>query len=162
MDTCGKPLAVMPSSVVHEQKLPSKSVFVFIYSKSGKVYLQRRAEGKSLSPGKWDISAATHVIAGEAMEGAAVRVLEKELNLDTLSVTYSSSQQEDFPDGPLWISIYTAQLGNTTFTPNPEEVQDGMFVDEEELMSLYTHFHSKLTSVLKWAIQNNVIFNRGT
>ncbi|MCG8533072.1 MAG: NUDIX domain-containing protein [Desulfovibrionales bacterium] len=162
IDAAGKPLAVMPSAVVHEQKLSSKSVFVFIYSKSGKVYLQRRSEQKSLAPGHWDISAATHVIAGEALEGAAVRVLQKELNLEPIPLIHVGSKQAVFPDGPLWISLYAGQLGNTTFSPNPKEVQDGMFVDEDELLSLYTHFRSDLTPVLMWAIQHKVIFSRNT
>ncbi len=106
----------------------------------------------------WDISAATHVAANEALEASAERVLLKELNLTSISLHYKNSQQVRIDDATLWSSIYSANIGARTITPNPEEVQDGLYVDAEELQSLYEHFPDLLTSILKWAIRENIIF----
>ncbi|SHI66170.1 isopentenyl-diphosphate delta-isomerase [Halodesulfovibrio aestuarii] len=149
---------VVPSATAHAQRLAMKSVFVFIYNKQGKFFLQRRADNKTLAPGMWDISAATHVAANEALEASAERVLLKELNLTSISLHYKNSQQVRIDDATLWSSIYSANIGARTITPNPEEVQDGLYVDAEELQSLYEHFPDLLTSILKWAIRENIIF----
>lgn len=135
-----------------------KSVFVLIYNKQGKFFLQRRADNKALAPGMWDISAATHVGADEALEAAAERVLLKELNLTAAKLHYQKSQQVRIDDATLWSSIYSANIGTKTLTPNPDEVQDGLYVDAEELQSLYEHFPDMLTPVLVWAIEANIIF----
>lgn len=148
----------MPSASVHEQRLALKSVFVLIYNKQGKFLLQRRADNKALAPGMWDISAATHVGATEALEAAAERVLLKELNLSSVSLHYQKSQQEQIDDSTLWISLYSANIGSRSLTPNPEEVQDSLYVDAEELYSFYEHFPDMLTPVLTWAIEANIIF----
>lgn len=158
VDSSGKPLLVMPSATAHEQRLAIKSVFVLIYNKQGKFFLQRRSDNKALSPGMWDISAATHVGADEALEAAAERVLRKELNIPTVSLHYQKSQQERIDDSTLWISLYSANIGTKMLSPNPDEVQDGLYVDAEELQSLYEHFPSMLTPVLLWAIRANIIF----
>lgn len=133
-------------------------MFVLVYNKEGKVLLQRRAKDKVLAPGKWDISAATYVGAGEALESAAVRVLQKELNLTSIRLSYLQSQQEKISDATLWISLYTANVGNTPLSPNPLDVQDILFVDKEELLSLYEHFPEMLTPILIWAIKAEIVF----
>lgn len=148
----------MPSATAHQQGLSMKSVFVLIYNKQGKFFLQRRADNKALAPGMWDISAATHVGADEALEAAAERVLLKELNLASTTLHYQRSQQVSIDDATLWCSIYTATIGTNTLKPNPEEVQDGLYVDAEELQSLYEHFPDMLTPVLVWAIKAKHIF----
>ncbi len=162
VDSNGKPLLVMPSATAHAQRLAMKSVFVLIYNKQGKFFLQRRANNKALAPGMWDISAATHVGTDEALEAAAERVLRKELNISSVSLHYQKSQQERIDDSTLWISLYSANIGTTPLSPNPDEVQDGLYVDAEELQSLYEHFPSMLTSVLVWAIRANIIFTTST
>jgi len=135
-----------------------KSVFVLIYNKQGKIFLQRRADNKVLAPGMWDISAATHVGADEALEAAAERVILKELNITSAALQYQRSQQVSIDEATLWCSIYTASIGTKTLKPNPEEVQDGLFADAEEIQSLYEHFPDMLTPVLIWAIETNSIF----
>jgi len=149
---------VMPSADVHKQQLPMKSVFVLLYNRDGKLYLQRRANGKALAPGMWDISAATHVSAGEALGAAAERVLQKELNLSGIKLRYRNSQQERIETSTLWISLYAGNIGTKSISPNPNEVQDALFVDKEELDSLAKHFPDMLTPVLLWAIHANIIF----
>lgn len=149
----------MPSATAHSQRLAMKSVFVLIYNKQGKVFLQRRSNTKALAPGKWDISAATHVGVNEALEAAAERVLQKELNLSAVALHYQKSQEEQIEDATLWISLYSSDIGNRPLSPNPDEVQDGLFVDAEELQSLYNHFPDTLTPVLEWAVRCNIIFD---
>ena len=61
-----RPLAIMPKRLVHRQLLMHRSVQVMVFSPERKIYLQRRNRHKQFFPGRWDISARTHPLAGES------------------------------------------------------------------------------------------------
>ncbi len=71
----------LPRSVVHAQGLWHKSAQVWIIDSQNRVLLQRRDERKQTDPGKWDISVAGHVSAGQTVLEAALRETEEELGL---------------------------------------------------------------------------------
>ena len=52
-----------------------------IFDSRGRLLLQKRSTDKRVWPGKWDVSAAGGVAAGETTRMAAVRELEEELGL---------------------------------------------------------------------------------
>ena len=51
-------------------KLRHRAVHVFVYDKSGQILLQKRADSKSLEPGKWDSSVGGLLLAGESYKEA--------------------------------------------------------------------------------------------
>jgi len=55
---------------------------LWIVGSDGRLVLQKRAMAKENWPGKWDVSVAGHVSAGERPEDAAVREAREELGLD--------------------------------------------------------------------------------
>lgn len=66
---------------VHEKGLWHQTAHVWIWDGEGKILLQKRAEGKMICPGFWDVSAAGHIDAGEEVEDGALRETEEELGV---------------------------------------------------------------------------------
>jgi len=56
-------------------------VHLCIFDSRGRLLIQQRSDEKRVWPGKWDVSAAGGVAAGETTRIAAVRELEEELGL---------------------------------------------------------------------------------
>ncbi|NNM67938.1 MAG: NUDIX domain-containing protein [Spirochaetales bacterium] len=68
-------------SRVHAQGLWHKSAQVWILDSQNRLLLQRRDPSKQTDPGKWDISVAGHVSAGQSVLEAALRETHEELGL---------------------------------------------------------------------------------
>jgi isopentenyl-diphosphate Delta-isomerase len=67
---------------VHHEGLWHQSVHVWIINELGEVLLQKRSLTDYVHPGKWDISVAGHVPAGESYEKTAVREIKEEVGID--------------------------------------------------------------------------------
>jgi 16S rRNA (adenine1518-N6/adenine1519-N6)-dimethyltransferase len=66
---------------VHAQGLIHRAVHVFVLSRKGDLYLQKRSRLKDMSPGLWDSSVSGHLDAGEDYEAAALRELGEEIGI---------------------------------------------------------------------------------
>lgn len=66
---------------VHRKGLWHKSVHIWIVNKKEKVLLQKRSTLKESNPGKWDISVAGHLSAGQTSIEGALREIEEEIGL---------------------------------------------------------------------------------
>ena len=89
---------------VHAQGLLHRAVHIWLWAPGpdgglGEVLLQRRARCKDSWPGRWDISSAGHVSAGEAALPSAQRELQEELGLsfpaDRLEWLYTMFERMD-------------------------------------------------------------------
>lgn len=67
---------------IHKQGLWHRIIVVAIIDKNGHLLMQQRSDNKDTNPGKWDISTAGHVSAGQTSEEAAVREISEEVGLD--------------------------------------------------------------------------------
>ncbi len=72
---------------------------IFVFNSKGETMLQKRAEGKYHSAGKWSNTCCSHPAPGEAVMEAAHRRLKEEMGFDC-------SMQEKFS------FIYKADVGN--------------------------------------------------
>lgn len=68
-------------SFVHQNGAWHRAVHIWIINDKKELLIQRRAIQKESHPGKWDISAAGHVVAGETSLEAAVKEIKEELDL---------------------------------------------------------------------------------
>ncbi len=66
---------------VHEKGLWHRIVVIAIIDKEGHVLMQQRAKDKETNPGKWDVSVAGHVSAGQTSMEAAIREVEEEIGI---------------------------------------------------------------------------------
>ena len=71
---------------VHNKGLWHRAVHVFVFSPSGKLFIQQRSRHKFILPLHWDSSAAEHMQAGETYEQGALRGLEEELGISGVEV----------------------------------------------------------------------------
>ena len=66
---------------VHEKGLWHRIVVIAIIDKEGHILMQQRAKDKETNPGKWDVSVAGHVSAGQTSMEAAIREVEEEIGI---------------------------------------------------------------------------------
>jgi isopentenyl-diphosphate delta-isomerase len=66
---------------VHAEGLWHRVVGLWLYTKDGKILLQRRSKFKDTNPGKWTISVAGHVTSGQTVEEAVLSEAREELGI---------------------------------------------------------------------------------
>lgn len=67
---------------VHAQGLWHRAIIVAILGDDNQILLQQRSLNKEKNPGKWDISVAGHVSAGQSATDAAIREVTEEVGLE--------------------------------------------------------------------------------
>ena len=67
---------------VHEKGLWHRIVVIAIIDEEGHLLMQQRAKDKETNPGKWDVSVAGHVSAGQTSIEAAIREVKEEIGID--------------------------------------------------------------------------------
>jgi len=145
VDDRNRPLAVLPKDLVHRQLLRHKSVQVLVFNAEKKIYLQRRHPLKQFFPGRWDVSARTHLQVGEATLDAALRVLRDELQLDVDNPQPTRTLPACPETGFEQVSIYMISRNTQPIIPNPDEVSEGYYFTREELTCLIKEFKELLT-----------------
>lgn len=145
VDAADRRLMVMPLTEAHRQALNHRSVLVLVYNPLGKLYLQKRGAGKSLYPGRFDLSATGHVQAGESRLDAAARELFEELGLRAKALTFLDTAPATRETGFEFVTLFSAGRVSDPPHPNPDEVSGGMFVDAVELAALVRDYRDMLT-----------------
>lgn len=72
----------MRRAEVHAGGRRHRAVHIFVFNRSGELFLQKRSHLKDVHPGRWDSSAAGHLDAGEDYADAAKREIREELGID--------------------------------------------------------------------------------
>ena len=81
-DSAGERIGRVERSRAHgDNTLLHRAAHVFVFSRDGRVLLQKRALTKRIQPGKWDASVGGHLAAGEDYLTGARRELAEELGL---------------------------------------------------------------------------------
>lgn len=78
VDGLGRPLAVVPAAEAHRQSLPHRAALVLFFTREGKLLLGKRFRDSPVFPGRWDLTARTHILPGEAALDAAMRLVDAE------------------------------------------------------------------------------------
>lgn len=76
-----EPVGMADKLAAHQDGRLHRAVSVFLFNATGEVLLQRRADSKYHSPGRWSNTACGHPRPGEAPEDAARRRLRDELGI---------------------------------------------------------------------------------
>lgn len=80
-DDDGHPAGLVARPTVHRDGLWHRAVHVWLFRPDGRVYVQRRAPGKDVSPDCLDVSVGEHLQPGEDFLEAAYRGLAEELGV---------------------------------------------------------------------------------
>lgn len=130
-------LGTAPRSVCHAGTGKRHRAFVvFLINSDGEMLLQHRV-GAKLGGKRWDVSATSHVLAGENYESAARRSIKHELCINyskpladcgafVYTENYSIHSENEF------CRILVGEW-NGTFIANPEEITEAKFVPLAEL-----------------------------
>lgn len=70
---------ILPRSEVHKRGLWHRAIIVAIVNEQNQVLLQQRSNNKEKNAGKWDISVAGHLSAGQDSLSAAAREINEEV-----------------------------------------------------------------------------------
>lgn len=120
-------------STVHEKQLRHRAVHIFVFNKSGQLYLQRRSINKDTAPGKWVSSCSGHVDSGEDYDTSARRELGEELGLhETSDLKRIFKESPCIQTGYEFVWVYTCKACGP-FKLDPLEVSDGQWVDLKRL-----------------------------
>jgi isopentenyldiphosphate isomerase len=94
---------VKPKAEVHRDGDWHRAVHVWILGPGDQVLLQRRSKNKENNPGKWDVSVAGHLSAGEGSVQAALREIKEEIGLilasNDLSYQFTVTEEQILNDG---------------------------------------------------------------
>jgi 16S rRNA (adenine1518-N6/adenine1519-N6)-dimethyltransferase len=116
---------------VHAGDLRHRAVHIFVFNKSGELFLQKRSRWKDRHPQLWDSSAAGHVNAGHDYEQTAPRELVEELgvNAEMEEVAAISARPET---GWEFIRLYCARHEGP-FRFAPAEIETGAFFSPQQI-----------------------------
>jgi isopentenyldiphosphate isomerase len=130
----------------HAQGLWHRTVHVWVRNRSGHLLFQRRSLAKESFPGKWDISAAGHIAAGDASVDAAVREMKEELGVaidkTELRLLFTMKHGYVSPDGSFRdneisdVYLCTRPVEEKELTPDPEELMGTAYYPVNEAKRL--------------------------
>ena len=158
LDGKGCVLMIMPKKSVQRHKLPHKVVLVALRDQTGKLYLHKRSRTRARQPSLWNISVSAPVLAGEAREDTALRRLAEDLGIRGVPLR----QLVVLPPSPATDNAETTLFlaGPTTLSPcpDPKAVEEGMYVDRDELEALVRDLPHMLTRALHLVLDISGVF----
>ncbi|MBR7139682.1 MAG: NUDIX domain-containing protein [Lentisphaeria bacterium] len=135
-NSAGERIGRVERSRAHgDNTLLHRAAHVFVFSRDGRVLLQKRALTKRIQPGKWDASVGGHLAAGEDYLTGARRELAEELGLpeDTpLEHLFDVEIRNEIESEDA--RVFKA-FSEGPFDFQKEEIDEVRFFSEEELTS---------------------------
>jgi isopentenyl-diphosphate delta-isomerase len=129
-------LSTMHKMEAHRHGSLHRAISVFIFNNRNELLLQKRAQGKYHSPGKWTNTCCTHPYPGEIPIICAQRRLSEEMGLAArLTEAFSFSYKADVGNGLIENEFDHVFMGvsNQNPRPDPAEVSDWMWETLESL-----------------------------
>ncbi|XP_038717609.1 nudix hydrolase 3 isoform X2 [Tripterygium wilfordii] len=139
-----------PRGAVHRDGDYHRAVHVWIFAeRTQQLLLQRRADCKDSWPGKWDISSAGHISAGDSSLVTAQRELQEELGIslpkDAFEPIFVFLQECVINDGKFINNEYNDVYLVTTLDPIPSEA---FTLQETEVSAVNYIFFKEYKSLL--------------
>ncbi len=125
VDRDNAPVGVAPRARVRAERLTHRATYVFVFSSSGELLIQRRTPTKDLYPGYLDAAAGGVVVEGESYEESAARELAEELGVTAQLERHFDLLYED-PSNSCWGRVFTCRHDGP-FTLQAEEVESAAF-----------------------------------
>ena len=113
-----------------------KPVWIWIINDNGELLVQRRAACKKVSPNKWDMPSAGHVLAGETILEGAVRETYEELGVKTKESDYNFMFQYIFEGASALAQVYLLKLNTNDFILQKSEVAEVKWLKYDDFKEL--------------------------
>lgn len=127
------PIGNYPRSEIHAKGMLHRTIRLWIVSRHGIIWFQRKSESKSLFPCRLDPAATGHVDPGEDPKKAAIREAYEELDLPLKPRAIKALGEMPFaferPDGALdneraSIFLYEPDLGTRLYFKTNDEISE--------------------------------------
>ncbi len=122
---------------IEKNRLLHRLSRVIILNKEGKILVHKRAKGKLLRAGWWDVGVAETLESGESYESAAVRGLSEELGIAGISKeqignSFLSKIRHESETSNVICKVYEI-VYDGKIAPNQSEVEEFRFLSEKEI-----------------------------
>ncbi len=128
---------LMEKMEVHQKGLLHRAFSVYIFDGQNEFLLQKRAAGKYHCGGLWTNTCCGHPLPGEDVHHGAVRRLKEEMGLSCpLTKSFEFRYHVVLPNGLIeneYLHVFTGRLGAHHIQPDPEEVEDYIFLPSHEI-----------------------------
>ena len=143
----------------HQQGILHRAFSIFIFNSKGQLLLQQRAKHKYHSSELWTNTCCSHPRPEEPIQDATHRRLQEEMGFscdmqEILQFTYKASVGNSLTEHEfdhVFVGKYDGKV-----LPNPEEVQNYMWVTKEELVNDIENNPNKYTEWLKIVFTDNI------
>jgi isopentenyldiphosphate isomerase len=119
----------------YRQNAMLRSVQIFLFNSSGRLYVQKRAAQKKRFPNTYCASTAGHVDSGETYEQAAARELEEELGIRT-PLTFIAKRKTPIDEVGFAMMAYFKAISDAPIILQEEEVDSGAFYTLDEIRKM--------------------------
>jgi len=151
MDHANQALLCMLPEDAMRQMLRLRLAAVAAHTRQNRLILQRRRDWRLGRVGAWDLYTG-FVMAGEAQEDAAIRLLEIGAIIGGLVMVHVA----DRTDSHAQLALFVAELPTGVYPAHP--AQELLLVDVDELRGLVRDVPELFSDELVWAERSEVLF----
>lgn len=136
VDSNGKETGSGKKTDIHREGKLHRAFSIFVFNSRGEMLLHRRNSSKYHSGGLWTNACCSHPRKGERLEDAVHRRLREEMGFDTeLKEIFSFTYKVKFDNGLFeheYDHVFVGSFDGEP-RPDPEEVEDFMWVSPDEV-----------------------------
>lgn len=152
-DDSDNTLVCMPPEAALGQRLRLRLVAVAPRTRQNKIILHRRGDARLGSAGTWDLYTG-FVLAGEAREDAAIRLLETTAVIGGLRMTHIADRQA----GHVHLALFVTDLPAGVYPARP--ARELLETDADELRGLVRDAPELFSPELLWAEGTGALFRK--
>ena len=158
LDGRNRPVAVLPETIIHEQRLRHHRVAALVYGPDGRLLLSRRPSGSMDGALCWDISFSAHVAAGTSRYETIRHGLYQVLGITVSKLRFIRSRQAGAETEHETLSIYTLTVRSDLSPLDASTVPECMLLTAHEVGCLVDAFPGQITSTLRVLFRSGLIF----
>lgn len=141
-------------STVHQLGLQHRGVHVFLFTRDGKMLVQKRSADRAASPSMLDCSISEHVKAGESYLDAAMRGMREEMGVDEIEIKPLVKFKMNYGINDNEISVlYKGFVDPSKVKFDPIEIEQVAYysIDEiKEMMKSESIFCGWFIQIMNW------------
>ena len=145
-------------STVHQLGLQHRGAHVFLFTKDGKMLVQKRSADRAASPSMLDCSVSEHVKVGESYLDAAMRGMKEELGVTGIEIhpLVTFRMNYGFNDNEI-STLYEGVLDPDKVIFDPVEIEDVGYYSINELKEMMKEGNLKFcgwfVEILNWYLK---------
>ena len=138
-------------STVHQLGLQHRGVHVFLFTRDGKMLIQKRSADRAASPSALDCSVSEHVKAGESYLDAAMRGMKEEMGVTGIEINPLVTFRMNYGLNDNEISrLYEGIVEPEKVKFGPVEIEEIGYYSIDELQTMMSDENIKFCS---WFVQ---------